>query len=151
MEQEFAGFNSSNDTQIRVRYEDTDQMGFVYYGNYFTWFEVGRTELFRDLGITYKSFEERGIFLPVTEVECKYKSAAKYDELVTVKTCITRLRPSRIHFDYQIISEEGQVLAYGSTGHAFVDKTGRPVNLSKKDPELWDNIIKLTASAGQAE
>ena len=150
MEKEFNNFAIDTEKQIRVRYEETDQMGVVYYGNYFTWFEVGRTELFRDLGIPYRSFEERGILLPVTEAECKYKSSAKYDDLVTIKTCISRLRPSKINFYYQIISQEGRVLAYGSTGHAFVDKTGRPVNLSKKDPELWKNIINLT-NASQVE
>lgn len=151
MEKELTNFDICTEKQIRVRYEETDQMGFVYYGNYFTWFEVGRTELFRDLGITYRSFEERGILLPVTEADCKYKSSAKYDDLITVKTCITKLRAVRIHFDYQIISEEGRVLAYGSTGHAFVDKTGRPVNLIKKDPELWNNIIKLTTPSVNGE
>lgn len=148
MEKELANFDILNEKQIRVRYAETDQMGFVYYGNYFTWFEVGRTELFRNLGIPYRSFEERGILLPVTEAECKYKSSAKYDDLITIKTSITILRPSRIHFGYQVISEQERVLAYGSTGHAFVDKTGRPVNLSKKDPELWNNIINLTMPAG---
>lgn len=151
MEQEYANFAVLNQKEIRVRYQETDQMGFVYYGNYFTWFEVGRSELLRDLGLPYRSFEERGILLPVTEAECKYKSSAKYDDLITVKTCITKLRPSRIHFEYQIVSEEGRVLAYGSTGHAFVDKTGRPINVSKKDPQLWSNILKLTIPAGDAE
>lgn len=136
-------YNVVSNKEIRVRYEETDQMGFVYYGNYFTWFEVGRTELLRDLGITYRSFEERGIMLPVTEADCKYKSSARYDDLVNVRTIITRLTPVRIHFGYQIISEEGRVMAYGNTGHAFVDVTGRPVNISKKDPELWHNLINV--------
>ena len=115
-------------------------MGFVYYGNYFTWFEVGRTELFRSLGLPYRSFEQRGIMLPVTETECKYRSSATYDDLLTIRTVITRLTPARIHFGYEILSENGLILAHGGTGHAFVDRTGRPVNLSKKDPELWHEI-----------
>lgn len=132
-----------NETKIRVRYEETDKMGYVYYGKYFTWFEVGRTELFRKLGIPYRSFEEKGIMLPVTEADCKYKSAAQYDDMVTVRTAVIRISPVRIHFGYQIVSQDNKVLAYGSTGHAFVDETGRPVNITKKDIELWRQIVTL--------
>ena len=133
-------FKAVNEIAIRVRYEETDQMGFVYYGNYFTWFEVGRTELFRSLGLPYRSFEQRGIMLPVTETECKYRSSATYDDLLTIRTVITRLTPARIHFGYEILSENGLIMAHGGSGHAFVDRTGRPVNISKKDPELWHEI-----------
>ncbi len=136
-------FSLINEINIRVRYEETDKMGFVYYGKYFTWFEVGRTELFRELGLPYRSFEERGIMLPVTEADCRYKSSARYDDIVTIKTWVTRLSPVRIHFGYQILSEDQKVLAYGNTEHAFVDYTGRPVNLSKKDNEMWKKIKNL--------
>lgn len=132
-----------NEKTIRVRYEETDKMGYVYYGKYFTWFEVGRTEMFRELGIPYRGFEERGIMLPVIEADCKYKSAAQYDDIVKIRTSITRLSPVRIHFGYEILSADERVLAYGTTGHAFVDEAGRPVNLTKKDKELWTKIIKL--------
>ncbi|WP_418792025.1 acyl-CoA thioesterase [Phosphitispora sp. TUW77] len=128
--------------QIRVRYEETDKMGFVYYGNYFIWFEVGRTELFRSLGIPYTVFEERGIMLPVTEAASRYRFPAGYDDLITVQTTVTRLAPTRIHFGYQLISGEGRVIAEGDTGHAFVDSAGKPVNLTKKDPELWTRIAE---------
>lgn len=143
METGISEFGVNNKKTIRVRYEETDKMGFVYYGKYFTWFEVGRTELFRELGIPYRSFEERGIMLPVTEADCKYKSSARYDDLVTIRTSVTRLSPVRIHFGYQILSEDERVLAYGNTGHAFIDKAGRPVNLSKKDNQLWEKIVNL--------
>lgn len=143
METGISEFKVSNEITIRVRYEETDKMGFVYYGKYFTWFEVGRTELFRNLGVPYRSFEERGIMLPVTEADCKYKSSARYDDIVAVKTSVTRLSPVRIHFGYQVVSEDKNVLAHGNTGHAFVDEAGRPVNLSKKDNELWEKIINL--------
>ncbi|PKM81609.1 MAG: acyl-CoA thioesterase [Firmicutes bacterium HGW-Firmicutes-14] len=133
-------FSVENSTQIRVRYEETDQMGFVYYGNHFTWFEVGRTELFRSMGLPYTMFEARGIMLPVAEAECKYKSSARYDDLVTIRTVITKLTPVRIVFGYQLISEEGRILAYGSTTHAFVNSSGRPVNITKSDLELWKLI-----------
>lgn len=130
------------DTQIRARYEETDQMGFVYYGRYFTWFEVGRTELFRSLGLPYTRFEENGIMLPVTEADCKYKTPSRYDDLITIRTFVTKLSPARINFGYQIIKET-EVIARGNTGHAFMDSTGRPVNLAKKKPDLWQNINEL--------
>lgn len=130
-----------NDIQIRVRYEETDKMGFAYYGNYFTWFEVGRTELFRSLSLPYTYFEDRGIMLPVTDAECKYRKSAKYDDLLIVRTVITNLTPARIRFGYRLISEEGEIMADGSTAHAFINSSGRPVNLSKADPELWQQIM----------
>jgi acyl-CoA thioester hydrolase len=131
-------FDFVSDAKIRVRYEETDQMGYVYHGKYFTWFEVGRTELFRALELPYIMLEKRGIRLPVTETDCKYRSAARYDDIITVRTVVVKLTPTRIQFSYQLLSEEGQVMAYGSTSHAIVDSTGRPMNLSKKDPELWN-------------
>lgn len=134
-------FELVSNAKIRVRYEETDKMGFVYHGKYFTWFEVGRTELFRDLGLPYTVLEERGISLPVTEADCRYRSSAHYDDILTVRTVITKLTPARIHFGYQLLSEAGQVLAHGGTGHAFVDNTGRAVNLLKRDSELWQMMM----------
>lgn len=134
-------FDLVSNATIRVRYEETDKMGFVYHAKYFTWFEVGRTELFRDLGLPYTVLEGRGISLPVTEADCRYRSSARYDDVLTVRTVITKLTPARIHFGYRLLSEAGQVMAHGGTGHAFVDTTGRPVNLLKKDPELWQMMI----------
>lgn len=138
-----SGFEFVNDKEIRVRYEETDQMGFVYYGKYFTWFEVGRTELLRALGLPYTDFEARGIMLPVFETDCQYKSSARYDDLINIRTTITKLTPVRIYFAYEILSADGRIVAHGSTGHAFVDTTGRPVNMSKKDPELWNQLTGL--------
>ena len=135
--------NIRNETQIRVRYAETDQMGFVYYGNYFAFFEVGRAELMREMGLPYRGLEERGFLLPVTEADCKYKSAARYDELVSIRTAITRLTPVRIQFSYEVFGEDGRAVAFGGTSHVFTDNTGRPVNVSKKDPELWQQLIGL--------
>ncbi|MBU7008113.1 acyl-CoA thioesterase [Phosphitispora fastidiosa] len=131
-----------NQTQIRVRYEETDRMGFVYHGNYFTWFEVGRTELFRSIGLPYTVFEEMGIMLPVTEAESRYRIPAGYDDLITVQTTVTRLTPTRINFKYRLLSPKGTVITEGKTGHAFVDRIGKPINLAKKAPELWERIAK---------
>jgi len=122
-------------TNIRVRYAETDQMGLAYNGNYFAWMEVGRTEFFRELGMPYKDFEERGVFLPVIETGCRYKKPVRYDDLLTVETEVTELTPVRIRFDYVFSLDD--VKAKGFTTHAFVNSEGRPVNVSKKAPDLY--------------
>lgn len=124
-------------TTIRVRYQETDQMGFVYHGNYFAWFEVGRSELFRSSGLPYTVMEAQGIYLPVTQAECTFKSSCKYDDLVTIVTSIEKLTAVRIRFLYRALAEDGRELASGSTVHAFIDGSGRPVNTAKKAPEIY--------------
>lgn len=128
----------SVDCNIRVRYQETDQMGVVYYGNYFTWFEVGRTELLRSTGSSYREMESNGVFLPVAEATCHYKSPARYDELLTIKTSISKLSVARIVFDYTIVGEDGRLVVEGSTTHAFVSSEGRPLNVAKKAPSMWE-------------
>ena len=115
-------------TQIRVRYGETDQMGVVYHANYASYFEVGRTEWLREYGITYKSMEETGVMLPVISLEIKYKNSAKYDDLLTIKTSIKKLPSARIEFDYELVNESGDLLATGSTDLVFIDmKRNRPM------------------------
>lgn len=133
-----------NSTTIRVRYQETDQMGVVYHGNYFVWFEVGRSELFRAVGLPYTGLEEQGVYLPVTHAECSYKRICKYDDLVTIQTRIEKLTAVRLQFHYRVLSEDDRVLAIGATTHAFVDDSGKPVNLVKKVPVLWDKMQELT-------
>lgn len=117
-----------NQTQIRVRYGETDQMGVVYHANYASYFEVGRTEWLREYGITYKSMEETGVMLPVISLEIKYKNSAKYDDLLTIKTSINKLPSARIEFDYELVNESGDLLATGSTDLVFIDmKRNRPM------------------------
>lgn len=128
---------AQNLTTLRVRYQETDQMGVVYYGNYFTWFEVGRTELFRATGLPYTALEEQGIYLPVAHAECTYKNSCKYDDVVTIVTVVEKLTAVRIQFHYRVLGDDGRVFAHGSTTHAFVDAGGRPVNMSKKAPALY--------------
>lgn len=130
-------------TTVRVRYQETDQMGVAYYGNYFTWFEVGRSELFRSAGLPYTMMEKQGVYLPVTHAECNYKSSCKYDDLVTVVTQIEKLTPVRIQFHYRVLAEDGRVLATGGTTHAFVDGGGKPLSLVKKAPELWGRMQEV--------
>jgi acyl-CoA thioester hydrolase len=115
-------------THCRVIYGDTDRMGHAYYGNYFRWFEIGRTEMFRALGLPYKEIEERGIYLPVSECRAKFTAAARYDELIVIETAVDAAVKGGIKFDYRIFREDGQtLLAEGFTKHAFVDPSGRVV------------------------
>ena len=117
-----------NQTQIRVRYGETDQMGVVYHANYASYFEVGRTEWLREYGITYKSLEETGVMLPVISLEIKYKNSARYDDLLTIKTSIKKLPSARIEFDYELVNESGDLLATGSTDLVFINmKRNRPM------------------------
>lgn len=130
-------------TTLRVRYQETDQMGFVYHGNYFAWFEVGRSELFRAAGLPYTAMENQGVYLPVAHAECTFKSSCKYDDPVTIVTGIEKLTAARIQFHYQALAEDGRMLAHGSTTHAFIDGGGRPVNLAKKAPALWTKMKEI--------
>lgn len=117
-----------NEVQIRVRYSETDQMGYVYYGNYGAYFEVARTETFRQLGIHYKQMEAEGVMMPVLEMKTKFIRPAKYDDLLTIKLMLKE-NPTgaRIKFEYEVYNEAQTLLTVGETTMVFVDmKTGRP-------------------------
>lgn len=130
-----------NETTIRVRYAETDQMGIVYHANYFSWFEVGRTEFFRALGMNYKALEEKEILLPVIDVGCKYIISAKYDDEVIIKTKLKKLKGVKIQFDYEIYRKvDNSLLAEGYTIHAFVSKDLKPVNFKKKCNSIWEKL-----------
>jgi acyl-CoA thioester hydrolase len=117
-------------TEARVMYAETDAMGIVYYANYLRWFEVGRTELLRGLGIPYQKVEEEGISLPVSEVFCKYHASAKYDDVLTIETSVDFIKRASIQFGYRIFREADEtLLVTGSTLHAFVDRKGRIVKI----------------------
>ena len=119
-------------TTCRVRYGDTDKMGFVYHANYFRWFEVGRSEMFRSMGIPYKSIESKGIFLPLSEMHCTFNSPSQYDDILVIETSIDARYRAGMKFDYQIFSENGdKLLASGYTKHACVDNSGRVVRPPK--------------------
>lgn len=117
-----------SEVQIRVRYAETDQMGYVYYGNYAAYYEVARTEVFRRLGIEYKEMEATGTMMPVLKLKCKYIRPAKYDDMLTIKLLLkNKPSGSRILFEYEVYNEEGTLLNLGETTMVFVDmKTGRP-------------------------
>lgn len=135
------------DTEVRVRYAETDQMGVVYYANYFVWFETGRAEYFRSLGMPYSEVEKNDILLPVLKAFCQYKSSARYDDRVRVVTTVASLQDVRILFKYELFRQEtGELLAIGETEHAFVNRQGRPVVLKKHNPFLWK---RLQEAAGE--
>ena len=109
-------------TKIRVRYADTDQMGYMYYGNYAEFYEVGRVEMLRELGLTYKSMEESGIIMPVTDLKCKYLKPALYDEEITVKVILEQMPSVRIHFKYELFNEKEELINTGETTLVFINK-----------------------------
>ena len=115
---------------LRVRYAETDQMGVAWHGQYFAWFEVGRTDLLRHLGCTYRELEEEGLRLPVIEASARYLLPARYDDLLEVRTRLATMGGARLVFDYEIRREgTDSPLATGSTAHAAVDRQGRPRRL----------------------
>lgn len=117
-----------HEIKIRVRYAETDQMGVVYHGNYAQYFEMGRVEWLRNLGLSYSVMEKQGVMLPVVSLSMNYKKPARYDDLLTVRTIFKKQESVKIEFDYEIFNEEGKLLTTGNSVLVFVDmKTGRPV------------------------
>ena len=120
-------------SRVRVRYAETDQMAVVYYANYFVWFEVGRTDLLRDAGWSYRDMETEGFALPVIEAHCSYRQSAKYDDDIDVRTTGTMLSPIRVQFSYEVVrAADEALLATGTTVHATLDRTGRPCRLPER-------------------
>lgn len=108
--------------EIRVRYSETDRMGFVYYGNYAAYFEVGRVECLRSLGVSYRELEDSGIALPVTEYRIKYIRPAFYDDLLTIKTAIPEMPSARIRFVYETMNQQGVLLNTAETTLVFINR-----------------------------
>jgi acyl-CoA thioester hydrolase len=123
-----------SETTIRVRYAETDQMGVVYHGNYFTWFEVGRVELCRQLGFEYRQMEiEDDSFIVVAEAQCRYKRSARFDDLLVVRTRLSNSQRRTIRFQYQIVNQvSGELIATRETTHVICDSQGRPKSLPEK-------------------
>jgi acyl-CoA thioester hydrolase len=115
-----------NITTYRVIYGDTDQMGVVYYANYLRWFEQGRSEFLRQIGLPYTGIEAQGLHFPVTEVSCHYSQSARYDDVVTIETSLTELGRASLLFRYRIARQrDDTLLAVGFTKHACIDQDGR--------------------------
>ena len=124
-------------TRLRVRYAETDQMGVVYYANYFVWFEVARTDWLRQSGWTYREMEAEGVSLPVIEAHCDYRQPSRYDDEIEVRTRASLISPIRVRFDYEVIRQESVVAATGHTVHAAVDVNGRPCRLPDRVREMF--------------
>lgn len=122
------------EAQLRVRYAETDQMGVVYHSNYLVWFEVGRVEMLRQLGFTYREMEKQDdTHIAVVDVRCRFKSPAHYDDLITVQTHLINVRESLLHFGYKIArAGDGTVLAEGESVHLVVNSEFKRIHLPKK-------------------
>jgi acyl-CoA thioester hydrolase len=127
----------SSASSVRVRYAETDQMGVAYHGNYFEWFEVGRTDLLRSHGVSYKELEAQDLRLPVIEAQARFVRPALYDDVLEIRTKVRALSGARVTFAYEVCRGEDGVLATGSTSHAAIDGRGRPRRL----PELLRRLL----------
>jgi len=130
-----------HETTVRVRYAETDQMGVVYHSNFFIWFEIGRVELFREIGVVYKDMEQKDdCFIVVGECKCRFKRSARYDDLLRVRTRISEAGSRKITFAYEIVNEaSGELLATGETVHVICDRLGR----SKSLPGLYRKLFGM--------
>ncbi|HNP07000.1 MAG TPA: thioesterase family protein [Cyclobacteriaceae bacterium] len=128
-----------SETYVRVRYGETDQMGYAYYGNYAMYFEVARVESLRQLGMTYKELEEMGVMMPVLENKSKYLSPARYDDELRIVTTIRDKPGVRIRFEYEIFNEAGKLIHQGETLLVFANKiSGRPC----RPPVAFDKVLE---------
>lgn len=132
-------YNFTHSTKLRVRYGETDQMGYCYYGNYAQYFEVGRVEALRKIGMSYKSMEKEGVMLPVSRYEVDYKYPALYDDELIIETSLTEIKGARIYFDYTILNKNKTVVATAYTTLVFVSKENmRPM----APPEAFLHTMK---------
>ena len=113
----------SQSTSFRIRYAETDQMGVVYHGNYAQFFEMGRIDWLRALGISYKSMEKNNVMLPVVSLECNFKKSAEFDDVLTVKTSLKKIPTVKIEFEYEITNQKNELLTTGNTTLAFINMT----------------------------
>ena len=131
-----------NVTRYRVIYGDTDQMGVVYYANYLRWFERGRSEFLRQIGLPYSTIEQQGFHFPVTEVNCRYANSARYDDVVRIETELAELGRASLSFVYRISRETNQdLLATGRTKHACIDHAGKVTRI----PAMLLDALKAAA------
>ena len=142
--------NGFNETTVRVRYAETDQMGVAYHGNYFTWFEVGRVEWCRAQGFDYKKMEiDDDSFIVVAEAQCRYKRPARFDDLLTVRTRMVGSQRRTVQFEYEVVNQaNGELIATAGTLHVICDHLGRPKSLPESYkkyffPDKWDTLTKF--------
>lgn len=131
-------------SEVRVRYAETDQMGVVHHRNFFTWFEVARTDFMRQAGHPYRDLEEQDVFMPVVEVGCRYRRPARYDEVLRIETRCSRQGRVRIRFDYRVLRADGELVAEGETVHVATDRQGSPRRLPD---DLRDLLLQAGAGS----
>lgn len=131
------------ETRVRVRYAETDQMGVVYHANHFVWFEIGRVEMLRQLGFSYRDMEQAdGCFIAVADARCRYKAPAKYDDEIIVRTHLKNVRESIIRFGYELVrTEDGALLAEGETTHVVTNAEMKRAAL----PEKYMSVFREAA------
>lgn len=136
------------ETRLKVRYAETDQMGVAYHANYFVWFEVGRVEMLRELGVAYRQMEaEDDTHIVVVEARCQYKRAARYDDELWIRTRVAEARTRTFRFSYEVLrGATGELLATGETAHVVCDREGRPKAL----PEKYRKHLLLAPNAAPA-
>ncbi len=136
--------NDFLEVTTRVRYAETDQMGVVYYANYYIYFEIGRVEYMRQLGVVYKEMEQQDdAFIVVAESNCRYRRPARYDDLLRIRTSVAEARRRTLRFAYEILNDAtGELLATGETLHVICDRQGRPKAL----PEKYRKYFPLSAA-----
>ncbi|MDD5644290.1 MAG: thioesterase family protein [bacterium] len=126
-------------TNIRIRYSETDQMRRAYYANYFVWFEIARTGYFRNMGLSYRKLEEKGLFLPVVHASCDYKNKVEYDDEIKISCIASAESKMKLVFRYEITGEKDKFIASGLTIHVFVDSEGKPVKIPENILDLLKN------------
>ena len=132
------------ETKLTVRYAETDQMGVVHHSNYAIWFEVGRTDFLKDIGLSYSKIEANGVMFPLYELQCKFIASAKYEDEITIITTLKSISRSRVCFSYQVrISKDNKLIATGETMHAWTNKAMKPINAQKIVPEIFSVLNQL--------
>ena len=126
---------TQHEIPIRVRYSETDAMGYLHHANYLSYFEVGRTELFRAQGGNYRALEAQGFFFVVVKIECKYQQPARYDDVLTLRTTLTRVSPAKLEHTYEVF-RDGRLLARAESVLACVDREGRVRRIADAVPEF---------------
>ena len=124
---------------IKVRYSETDKMGIVHHSRYYPWFEVGRVDLMERLCISYDGLEQDGLMMPLSESHCRYVKPCTFGDTVTLETVVTDVTAARCTFGYTVY-KDGELIASGSTVHAFADRQLRVINIRKKYPQLWNTL-----------
>ena len=128
----------------RVAYYETDQMGIVHHSNYIRWFEEARDEVVREYGIDYRQIEAQGVLMPVVNVACDYKSAAKYGDKVSVYALPRYFNGIRLRYEYEVRGEDGSLIVTGRSEHCFIDAlTRKPLNLKKRMPQYCEILSRL--------